>query len=237
MRGIFFGAALAALVACSACNGGGPPADLPGFAAVTAGKFKMGYEKGRPNEKPEREVECDHSFYIGKTEVTNEDYLAFVNATKRAAPPHWEGGKFPEGEAKRPVTRVTWEDARLYCEWKGGRLPTEVEWEYAARGKDGRLYPWGNEWAAARANNFEEGKNAPVDVGSFPDGKGPFGTLDQAGNAWEWTATPGPDPSQVVIKGGSYAPLEDRPRASLRGIVPKVPGKETVGFRMAKDAE
>lgn len=233
MRLLLPAGALAALLACSACSNGGPPPES--MVRCEPGKFKMGYDKGRPNEKSEREVEVDKAFLIGKTEVTNDEYLAFVNATKRPAPPSWPDGKIPEGAGKRPVTMVTYDDARSYCEWKGWRLPTETEWEYAARGKDGRLYPWGNEWAAGKANNFEAGKNGTVEVGSLKDGRGPFGTFDQAGNVWEWTGSAGAGANQFMIKGGSYAPLEDRPRASLRQAVAKDQAKETIGFRYAKD--
>ena len=114
-------------------------------------------------------MEVSSGFYIGKTEVTNDDYAKFIAATKRATPSHWQDGKAPEGEGALPVTNVNWDDARLYAEWKGGRLPTEAEWEYAARGSDGRLFPWGMEWKTGAANNFEAGKNGPVAAGSFPD--------------------------------------------------------------------
>jgi formylglycine-generating enzyme required for sulfatase activity len=237
MRFTLLGGALSALLLCSACANGGPPPEVPGMVWVSEGKFKMGYDKGRPNEKPEREVDVATGFYMGKHEVTNDEYARFIAASKRATPSHWTDGKFPEGEGSLPVTNVSWDDARLYCEWKGTRLPTETEWEYAARGKESRLFPWGNEWKSGAANNFEAGKNGPVAVGSFAEGKGPFGTFDQAGNVWEWTASMGPGEKQMIIKGGSYAPLEDRPRASLRGVVGKDQAKPTVGFRVAKDKE
>jgi serine/threonine-protein kinase len=242
MRNVLFGAALATLLVCSAC-GGGPPPDLPGFAYVESGKFKMGYDQGRPNgEKPMREVECDHGFYIGKYEVTNEEYTAFCKATNHPTPPNWKDGKFEPGKEKFPVAMVSWSDARQYCEWKGGvlgggagRLPSEVEWEYAARGKDGRLYPWGNDWVNGKANNFEAAQNGPAPVGKFKDSKGPFETYDQAGNVWEWTNTAGEAPNTYVIKGGSSAAGVDRPRASIRAMITRDQMKDQVGFRMAKE--
>jgi serine/threonine-protein kinase len=242
MRKIASGAALAALLALSAC-GGGEPVKIEGLTYVKAGKFKMGYggEKARPNEKPEREAECDHGFYIGVYEVTNEEYSRFLAATKRAAPSHWKDGKYPDGQGRYPVTRVSWADALAYCEWlskeKGGgyRLPNEIEWEYAARGEDGRLYPFGNEFVPGKVNSAAAGKDGPVEVGQFKDGRGPFGTFDQAGNVWEWTSSDGPATGQKMIKGGSYAPLEDLPRASLRTPIGKEQAKDTIGFRVAKD--
>jgi serine/threonine-protein kinase len=234
MRKLFCAGALFALLATSAC--GGAPEKIDGMSYVGPGKFKMGYDKGRENEKPLRETECDRGFYIGVTEVTNEQYAAFLAATKRAAPPTWKDGKVPEGQGKCPVSSVSYLDASAYCDWKGGyRLPTEVEWEYAARGTDGRLYPWGNDFSPTKCNTFTSGKNGPVDVGWFKDGKGPNGTLDQAGNVWEWTSSDGPAANQKWIKGGSYGPNEDPPRASLRTPVDKGTTAPTIGFRVAKD--
>jgi len=234
------GLAAATLLSLSACGGGWPPPAVDGMTAVPAGKYKMGYDKGRPNEKPERPVEIEEGFYIGVNEVTNEEYAKYLAATKKAAPELWKDGKFPDGQGRFPVTGVSWDDARGYCEWvsqnRGGgyRLPTEVEWEIAARGADGRLFPYGNDFVPGKVNSAAAGKDGAVNVGEFKDGRGPFGTFDQAGNVWEWTATDGEKTGQKMIKGGSYAPLEDLPRASLRTGIGKEQKKATIGFRMAK---
>jgi formylglycine-generating enzyme required for sulfatase activity len=94
-------------------------------------------------------------YWIGRTEVTNAQYLRFVRATGRSSPLHWGGDSVPAGLESFPVVNVSWNDARAYCEWAGHRLPTELEWEKAARGCDGRLFPWGNEWDVKRCRNFE----------------------------------------------------------------------------------
>lgn len=242
-RKLASGLAVAALMALSACGGDWPPPAIDGMTAVPAGKFKMGYggEKARPNEKPEREVEVENGFYIGTYEVTNEEYSKYLAATKKAAPDSWKDGKYPDGQGRYPVSRVSWDEARAYTEWlskeKGGnyRLPSEIEWEYAARGEKGFLFPFGNEFVPGKVNSAAAGKDGPVEVGMFKDGRSPFGTFDQAGNVWEWTSTDGPAAGQKMIKGGSYAPLEDLPRASLRTAIGKDQKKDTIGFRVARD--
>ena len=185
-----------------------PPA---GMAYVPGGEFMMGSDLGDPYSRPAHPVAVD-AFFIDITEVTNEAYKKFVDATGHQPPSTWVNGTFREGESLMPVTGVNWTDANAYAKWAGKRLPTEAEWEYAARGSDGRIYPWGDKWVAGYANagikatGFRE-------VGS--GGRSPFGLYDMAGNAWEWTSTdsaayPGgkafeaSDRSPKIIRGGSW---------------------------------
>jgi formylglycine-generating enzyme required for sulfatase activity len=156
-------------------------------------------------------------FWMARTEVTNAQYLRFIEATEHRAPAHWKGGKIPAGLEKFPVVCVSWDDAHQYAGWAGGRLPGELEWERAARGCDGRLYPWGNWWDRKRCRSFDligsrvykswdkwrpderqskllnwvlsndKVREGPVAVGSYPDGASPYGCLDMAGNVWEWS--------------------------------------------------
>ncbi|MFQ5442307.1 MAG: formylglycine-generating enzyme family protein [Thermodesulfobacteriota bacterium] len=136
------------------------------------------------NEHPERKVFVK-GFSIDRTEVTVGAYSEFVKAGHRP-PALWPGGVVPKGKEKHPVTGVTWFDARDYCKWKGKRLPTEAEWEKAARGTDGRIFPWGNEFDIKKVNTLgEHGGTLPV--ASMPEGKSPYGVLDMAGNVEEWT--------------------------------------------------
>jgi formylglycine-generating enzyme required for sulfatase activity/energy-coupling factor transporter ATP-binding protein EcfA2 len=160
----------------------------PEMVNVPAGEFGMGDEKGKYTVNlPE--------FRIGKYSVTNAEYKRFVDETGYSAPSDWQENVFPAGKANHPVTRVSWHDAQAYSEWlrqktgKNYRLPTEAEWEKAARGTDGRVYPWGNEFDKDKCNTDESGINATTPVGIYLDGASPFGALDMAGNVWEWCSS------------------------------------------------
>lgn len=162
------------------------PAPPEGMVYVPGGKFFMGRDGGDDYERPRHEVAVT-PFFIDKYEVTREEYQKFVEATGRA-PSGWVGRKFSEGTGRWPVTGVNWADAVAYAQWAGKRLPTEAEWEYAARGADGRLYPWGNEWQAGLANADSSTRKGMAPVGEFK-GASPFGIFDMVGNAWEWTSS------------------------------------------------
>ena len=138
------------------------------------------------NEQPPHRVFLD-AFYMDKTEVTNAEYKRFVDATGHQPPAHWVDGQIPAGQEDYPVVNVHKpDDAAAYAAWIGKRLPTEAEWEKAARGTDGRVYPWGNSWDPTRANVLGSGRDGPAPVGSYPAGASPYGVLDMAGNVWEW---------------------------------------------------
>ena len=156
---------------------------------IPEGAFTMGSDDGLPNERPQHQVTLD-TFYIDQYEVTIGQYAAFLEAAKRRAPPTWDE-EAVTAAGDRPAVGVSWTDADAYCKWAGKRLPTEAEWEYAARGSDGRRYPWGKAWAPGRANAFTSAARRLVDVGSFPEGQSPFGLLDMCGNAWEWSDSGG----------------------------------------------
>ena len=222
----------------------------------------MGHDNGEENERPSHLVTVK-PFFIDQTEVTNEQYQKFVDATGHAAPPIWQGANFPAGEEKLPVTDVTWEDARAYAEWAGKRLPTEEEWEFAARGAEGRLYPWGNELQPNTANVNETKKGKLMPVGQYPLGASAFGALDMSGNAWEWTGSeyqpyPGGNPpappegylNLKVLRGGAYESLAKQATATLRRAWPAtrndwpdatvLPDRKAInytliGFRCVKD--
>lgn len=158
---------------------------------VPAGEFAMGSDEN-DYEKPIHTVYLD-AFSIDKYEVTNAQYKQCVDAGK-CSPPS-EPGSFSRTwyygvpmYNNYPVVRVSWEDAKRYCEWVGKRLPTEAEWEKAARGTDGRLYPWGNTFNASKANSSEGKKGDTTAVGSYPAGASPYGALDMVGNVEEWVA-------------------------------------------------
>jgi len=167
---------------------------------VPAGGFVMGSNDGRDNERPEHRVYLD-SYAIGRFEVTNVQYARFVAATGEGAPKYWVQGEYPRGQEDVAVVGVEWEEAQAYCQWTGGRLPTEAEWEKACRGEAATVYPWGNAWDRARANISFGRERAtgtylsalyptlqatPADgtaglrpVGSFPQGASSMGVLCQ----------------------------------------------------------
>nr|MBA3240600.1 SUMF1/EgtB/PvdO family nonheme iron enzyme [Acidobacteriota bacterium] len=166
-----------------------PSAVAPeGMVLVSGGSFEMGRNDGDEYERPAHAVSVK-AFYLDAREVTCEQYAKFVTETGHAAPPTWPGGRYDPASARLPVTGVNWTDAQAYARWAGARLPTEEEWEFAARGTDGRLYPWGNGWQSNAANAAQSSAGRMVAVGSFASGASPFGALDMVGNAWEWTAS------------------------------------------------
>jgi formylglycine-generating enzyme required for sulfatase activity len=162
-------------------------------------------------------------FWVSRTPVTQAQYQVYVAATRASAPDLWEGGKPLPGRERHPVVSVSWEDAQRYCEWltettdSVHRLPTEAEWEKAARGTDGRLFPWGNVWDAARCNTVESGLEATMPVGSHPQGASPYGVLDMAGNVWEWTSSARAGYPYVIDDGRESANEDLAVRRVVRG--------------------
>jgi formylglycine-generating enzyme required for sulfatase activity len=226
-----------------------PTVQVPaGMIFIADGEFLMGSNDGDEFERPQHKVRIKN-FFIDKHEVTCEQYLKFIEETGHRAPANWTGKRYPPYAARIPVTGVDWYDANAYSRWVGKRLPTEIEWEYAARGTDGRRYPWGNDWRKNAANADEGSPKKMTDVGSFSSGASPFGVLDLIGNAWEWTADsmkayPGGNlPEKLgedykVIRGGSCN--EDRQHgasATYRGYLPARDSKDYnfTGFRCVKD--
>ena len=227
-----------------------PPAPVSaapaGMVYVLGGTFMMGRDNGDDAERPPHQAPVK-PFYIDIYEVTNEDYDKFVKATNHRPPAAWKGGMFPTGAGRKPVTGVTWDDANDFARWAGKRLPTEEDWEFSARGTDGRLYPWSNDWqqGSANANGAEQ---TVADVGAYK-GRAPFGTYDMVGNAWEWTASkfkayPGrglpanlPGGDLRVIRGGCYESTKDYATTTYRAGWPArgAGTYEQTGFRCAKD--
>jgi iron(II)-dependent oxidoreductase len=192
---------------------------------VTAGDFLAGTNDDDADS--ERRPQRRHflpGFFIDKTEVTNADY-------RRIRPDH----TFPKGEERFPVTHITYDEAEAYAKSLGKRLPTEDEWEKAARGTDGRRYPWGNAWEPDRVTSRRSAKEAgfvghlkPGErcaparvraVGKKPAGASPYGALDMAGNAWEWVqGHPDGRRDQRIIRGGAVGYGERACRTTTRGI-------------------
>ncbi len=194
------------------------------------------------------------SFYMDQTEVTNEEFKEFMDATNYKPKwsknflKHWKNGTYPKGRAKHPVVWVSPEDAKAYAQWAGKRLPTEIEWQKAAQGADGRDWPWGNIYDPQKAN-MDSDDTKPV--GSYPDGASPFGCLDMAGNVWEWTDSVESDGYHYFcwIRGGSYffakgsrwymqgGPITMYQRAKFWLMTPALNRSSSIGFRCVKDAD
>ncbi|WP_447972704.1 SUMF1/EgtB/PvdO family nonheme iron enzyme [Nitrospira sp. Kam-Ns4a] len=179
------------------------------------------------------------AFSLDKFEVTTALYARFMAATGRVAPQDWEPS-VPVSHGQKPVVGVTWHDADAYCRYYGKRLPTEQEWEKAARGTDGRTYPWGNEAPTRRHANFDRGLDFQnygvlVNVGSLEDGKSPYGIYDLAGNVWEWTSSDY-DNSNKVVRGGSWLRDPSGLVAAYRFLWTPDDWYSLLGFRCAQDA-
>jgi len=223
-----------------------------------AGEFKMGCNRGRdgncdPDELPYHTVYLE-AFYMDRTEVTNAQYRECVAA--EACRPAREYKGFAKDD--QPVVGVSWDDAEAYCQWARKRLPAEAEWEKAARGSDGRVFPWGNQTCGCECAVQENkaglgcGRDATWPVGSAQTGASPYGLLDMAGNVWEWTAdwydekyyreSPlsnprGPQSGQAKVRrGGSFANVKNYLRTSDRNYASPETVSNSTGFRCALTA-
>lgn len=221
---------------------------IQGIVEVAGGEIALG---GGDTKLPiERAIV--KNFAIAETEVTNAQYAEFLKETGHAAPPGWKEIEFPKGTENFPVTNVTFEDAVQFCRWlekKLGlpvRLPTEAEWELAARGAGGSKYPWGGEWNKEAASSKESGGKISA-VKSYPLNRSPFGAFDMAGNVWEWTLDKVSKDENVtdeavkkaletgqtlrVVKGGSAQTPAAQISAQARYEIPENTRVPSVGFR------
>ena len=223
-----------------------------GMTLIPSGDFIMGSNERWDDEAPEH-ISSTQTIYMDLNEVTNADYKKFTDDTKRETPYHWPEGNLPKSKEQHPVVYVSWFDADKYCKWTGKRLPTEQEWEKAARGSDGFIYPWGNQWSLDKSNNPYKNSTGTVPIGSFPEGKSPYGLNDMSGNVWEWVDSyylphPGNPVTRAeygkdkrVLKGGSwfdclsYGCGLSAPTFNRSFFTPEVKNN-SFGFRCAKDA-
>lgn len=247
-----------------------------GMVLVPAGSFRMGSDEAdkdnqalalglqKPwftDESPQHDVYLP-DYFIDKYEVTNRQYYIFCQATDHPPPPGWNGMKYPPGTDDLPVTSINFYSAAAYAEWAGKRLPSEAEWEKAARGPDNFIYPWGNEFEPTSANVSLSTKSIGLrPVGSFPQGISFYGTHDMIGNVWEWVwdyyapypgsnhKSPDYDKKYVIVRGMSYLGVGHfaktdyqkiialMSRASYREKLNPLSGKKDVGFRCVKEAK
>lgn len=209
----------------------------PGMVLIPAGEFIMGFDQGAPDERPRRKVDIP-AFFMDKFEVTNQEF-------KRVFPDH----AFERGKENHPVVSASWEEASEYAKAVGKRLPTEEEWEKAARGPDGWEYPWGNEFDPELCNSAEKLTIGVEEVGKYRAGASPYGCMDMAGNAYEWTSSfynayPGNTDIEKdyglifrVLRGGSYLSNKFDVRCASRHYDREKSAKADYGFRCARDAD
>jgi len=231
-----------------------PVAETP-MVEISAGEFTMGSDgtQALEDERPSHRVWLD-AFSIDLYEVTTAQYAAFLGANKRVAPWQWETVDLVQ-HGDRPVIGVDWRDAEAFCAWTGKRLPTEAQWEKAARGTDGRLYPWGNQVPSSELANYALGarfsyNQVLLPVRSYEGGKSPYGIYHMAGNAYEWVQDwygtnyyetspeknpPGPSQGQFkVLRGGSWSDLPKYLLTYGRFKLPPETKNSYTGFRCAK---
>jgi serine/threonine-protein kinase len=225
----------------------------PDLVAIEGGSFLMGWENGPPLETPPHRVAVQ-SFQMDRTEVTNTEYASFVRETNHAPPTHWPGTTPPFGQELWPVVNVSFDDANAFAAWRSKRdqvtyrLPTEEEWEYAARnGAQSDLYPWGSDW---RKNAAVLKETTPAPVGSRPEGKNKWGVVDLIGNVWEWTSSkPSAYPGNnaeliqsfenwIPIRGGGFLSDPDKldapVTACMRSFIAPSTKNTLLGFRLVR---
>jgi len=218
---------------------------------IPSGPFWMGSDKqfdpsARDNELPYHQVELP-KFVIARTPITNAQYKLFVAETRHRLPEQWIDSGIPEGKENHPVTIVSWYDAQAFCTWAGVRLPTEAEWEKAARGKDGRIYPWGNETPDKNRCNFNANIGGTTPVEHYLAGASPYGVLDTVGNVWEFTYSifrPYPyrddlqdengTERQRVLRGGAFDDYPQYVRCAVRSQFYTPNWKSRYGFRVVR---
>lgn len=227
-----------------------PEAKREAMVAVPGGPFVRGSanddEDARPEEQPQQKIELG-AFYIDRNPVTVADYKAYLDATGQSPSPEWEEFNDVQNAPEQPVVYVNWKDAKDYARWAGKRLPTEAEWEKAARGADGRTYPWGDEPPTEERAHFDA--DQPDPVGARKAGASPWGVHDMAGNVFEWVLdwydadyyakAPERDPTgpesgaKKVIRGGSFAHGPFALRCATRGRYKPGARRANHGFRCA----
>jgi sulfatase modifying factor 1 len=225
---------------------------------IPAGEFTRGHQSNY-DTLPVRRLNLP-AFYIDAYEVTNKRYKRFIDATGHKVPwtqdPaaavyawDWQQRIYPAGKGDDPVVLVSWEDARSFCAWAGKRLPTEAEWEKAMRGANGKLYPWGSDWADGKANTSESGLKQTAPCGVFKEDVSEYGVHDMAGNVAEWVEdwfAPYPDNPMTsyeardkyrVLRGGSWDYVHSIANGYHRQYALPLSQMAAIGFRCVKAAD
>ncbi|TDJ57892.1 MAG: formylglycine-generating enzyme family protein [Nitrospina sp.] len=235
------------------------PKAPPGMVYVPEGYFQMGDSSSEAEDAKPMHFVYTSAFFIDQYEVSNLEYQNFMEATQHPPPLYWEDEHFNKPD--HPVVGVSWFDAMAFARWKGRRLPTEAEWEKAARGNDARLYPWGEKWSKGFVLHFvnvfgmEDQYEFTAPVNYYPSGSSPFGVISMAGNVWEWCLDwydkdyyrispelnpEGPPPAaekkMKVLRGGSWVNSIDGVQVIQRSRNLPTSKKTIYGFRTALPA-
>ena len=251
-----------AMLAALSADGAQTP--LSEMVSISAGPFTMGAHEGPEDERPAHEVTLG-AYSIDRFPVTNAEFAEFLNKAGSSPPErlydvddpdariHRRGDKWTadQGYGSHPVVEVPWQGAVQYCAWRGKRLPTEAEWEKAARGTDARRYPWGNEIPDRRKAQYEAGYNNTAAVDAFSGGASPYGVREMAGNAWQWVSSAyrpypyraddgredlKPGPVRVTRGGGHDSPASEITATHRGRDLSRNPasGHHNISFRCAK---
>jgi formylglycine-generating enzyme required for sulfatase activity len=235
----------------------GPATDEAEMVYIPAGEFTMGHDDNY-DTKPVRRINLP-AFSIDKYEVTDKRYKRFIDATGHkvpwsqdpaAAPYSWDWQKrmYPEGKGDDPVVLVSWEDAKAFCAWAGKSLPSEAQWEKAARGANGNIYPWGATWADRKTNTSESAMRQTAPAGTFKEDVSPYGVYDLAGNVSEWVEewfAPYPGNPIIsyeekqkyrVLRGGSWDYAHSIASGYHRQYATPQSQMTAIGFRCVKAA-
>jgi formylglycine-generating enzyme required for sulfatase activity len=202
------------------------PADGKMMAKIDQGVFLSGSDQ-KPIWLPE--------YFIDIYPVTNDDYARFVAATGHPVPPHWAGGVYPDDRGHHPVVFVTWSDATAYASWAGKCLPSGHEWEKAARGAGGQIYPWGDSASPAKCNVRESSPGSTTPVDRYHSGVSSYGVYDLCGNVWEWCRTE-TDPGRHELKGSAFTSSFTRAAPSAFNDADATMSDDDTGFRCVATA-
>ncbi|NUR01399.1 MAG: SUMF1/EgtB/PvdO family nonheme iron enzyme [Streptomyces sp.] len=196
------------------------------------GKLMVPVEEGVYLAGPGKRPTWVEAFLIDVYPTTNADYQRFVRATRHRAPQHWPGGRCPDSIHDHPVVWVTWNDAAAYAAWAGKTLPASAQWEKAARGARGRIYPWGDAPTAAKCNVQDSGIGRTTPVTRYQSGVSEYGVFDLCGNVWEWCATE-TEPGRYELKGSAFTSPFTRAAPSLLNDADDTMFDNDTGFRCA----
>lgn len=214
------------------------------YLSIPSGEFQYGFD-GKEYGDSRKTIHLD-TYLISEFPITNQLYKYFIDANPSVEVPYldenwakdlnWDRSTrmYPSGQSRMPVTMVSYEDIQLYCNWTDSRLPSEFEWEKAAKGCNNNLYPWGFTQEISHLNSREFKRNLPTEVDLFPENTSPFGVRDTVGNVWEWTSTEY-EYNGIVVRGGSWQMDSNNISCNTRSGLASYYKSTALGWRTVKD--